>query len=49
MKWKRKKSIIQLFLKDVTYILGEKLGNSEIQLTLDNLNTQKIELHTNPC
>ena len=30
-------------------IWGENFENSEIQLTLDNLNTHKIELHRNPC
>ena len=42
------KSTLQQFLKDVTWILGKKLGNSWTQMTLDNLNIQEIELFTNP-
>ena len=43
----KKKSILQLFLKDFTQSWRESFGNSLTLLTLDNLNTQKIELHTN--
>ena len=46
--WERKNfSILQVFLKGFTWSWGECFGNSYTILILDNLNTQKIELHTN--
>ena len=49
MMRKREKSILQVFFQDFTYIWQENFGDSWTKLTLDNLNTQKTGLHTNPC
>ena len=48
MMRKREKSVLKVFLKDSTSSLGKSFANSQTQLTVDYLNTQKIELHTNP-
>ena len=43
-----KKSIHQVFLKNFTWVWQKNLANLQTQLTLDNSNTEKIELCTKP-
>ena len=47
-KEKKKIKVLQVFLKDFLLKFEEIILQIHKHLTLDNLNTQKIKLHTNP-